>query len=114
MRVTFFFLASAPGHERRSSNTSEQAVVVIRLSEELLQWIQLDITVKDFRAFRLKENFTAVRKGIGAFIRQLAVDVLLYMAVLVHQFEDIPLTVRLFDFVYRVAVNLRHSSTGLC
>jgi hypothetical protein len=52
----------------------------LSLSGELLQWIQLDITEEDFRAFRLKENFTAGRKSIGAVIRQLAIDVLLYMA----------------------------------
>src|ERR1035437_1619768 len=71
--------------------------------QPLLQWIQFDVPQIDLRAFRLKENPSARRKCACSFVGQFAVYVLPHMPVAVHKFHNVPLAVRLFQFVGGIA-----------
>ncbi len=61
--------------------------------------INLDVAEEDFGAFGLEEDFAAGGERVGSFVGDLAVHVLPHVPLAVHEFDDIPVPVRFFQFM---------------
>jgi hypothetical protein len=74
-----------------------------RIGFWVFQRTHLDVAEENFGALGLEEDYAAGRKGVDSFVGQFAVHVLPHVPASVHKFDNIPLPVRRFQFIGRVA-----------
>src|SRR5258708_6976694 len=70
----------------------------------LFEWVELHIAEIHLGSLGLKEYLSAHRRGIRPFIDELPIDVLLDFFSVGHQFQHIPLSMRLLHLSHRIAI----------
>ena len=78
--------------------------LLLGLSLFLFERPQLDVSIKQLRPLGLKQNLFPRQAGIGSFYDEGSVYPILDVISVGDHFDDVPLSVRLFDFFSRITI----------